>query len=293
MEILPTHFDRFDNQGNPIQDNNLLTQLNNIDFANSEAVRVVPDTTDTAWLGCAALQHGYITKLEVDARVWQLPHSGDEDDDDDDEDQTAAEPLTECLFDHLPRVEPGLTPTHDCLTTLILKDIDLSDCKRAWCTYLDLRYLKELNLEHCKGADVFLLKIAPGASTPALRAFSFVHTVADRSDVTTHAINELLQFPRNCLKTLTLCLRNSPELPKKSAIRGHGKTLKKLLLDITSNTATHGVVAGYPTYEYHALESMFESFTALKELGIALPSYGLEYKSFTQEHDLRGEIVSL
>jgi len=69
LEILPTYSDPTHSQN----ENQLLVELNAIELSKCKAVRIVPDNTDTAYLGCAALQIGVITELEVDARLWQDP----------------------------------------------------------------------------------------------------------------------------------------------------------------------------------------------------------------------------
>ncbi|KAK5122598.1 hypothetical protein LTR85_003861 [Meristemomyces frigidus] len=288
LEILPVYSDN--SHGLQDQDEvDLHVELNKIEFEKLSSIRIVPDTSDTAYLGCAALQLGVITDLEVDARLWQEPMNQDDEDDhqdsdDSDEENVVQDGLTESIFDHLTKVKPGRVPAYDHLTTLVLKDVDLTSCKHTWFCYLNLCHLKHLTLEHCKAADIFLIQASPGAATPRLHSFVLLHDLGTRGDRTIHAINELLGFPRNTMRKLVLSLRNSCELPSAAKIRAHGKTLHTLLLDVASDNPGNG--AEYHThlvYTQQALQNIVSHCKSLKELGIAMPGVNLEYMNFGNE----------
>ena len=171
----------------------LLAEVNRIEFSHLRAVRAVPDTAESALLACNALQRGIITELEIDGRLWQ---NGDAHEVREEDDEGGVHDLlTECLFSHLEQVHPGRSPKHDILTSLTLKDIDATLCKHTWFTYLDLCHLKHLRLEHCKGADTFLMRLTSGAATLGLHVFTLIHDLGTHSDRTIHAVEDLLSSP--------------------------------------------------------------------------------------------------
>ncbi|KAK3680749.1 hypothetical protein LTR37_021083 [Vermiconidia calcicola] len=282
-------------------DPNLQVELNRLEFPKLRAVRAVPDTAQSASLTCAALQRGVITELEVDARLWQhgdahqREHSDEDEDQDQDEDTSVHDMLTGCMFSHLERAEPRRIPKHDFLTSLTLKDINLTLSKYTWFTYLDLCHLKHLRLEHCAGADIFLMQLASGAAAPGLRSFRLLHDLGTHADRTIHAIEDLLNFPRHKLRKLELCLRNVPKLPNAAAIRAHSRSLEILLLDISGNgdrcdsTSDWGQPSPSPSvasndkslvYDTDAFTSIIESCSSLGQLGVAFPTVGLKYHIF-------------
>jgi len=167
------------------------------------------------------------------------------------------------------------------LRKLALMEVFLSDCKRTWFTYLDLCHLKELVvLEHC-----------PGAATPRLHSLKMVHDVSStRGDHTTHALEDLLTSPKHTLRTLNLSIRNATGLPSVATIRSHGKTLKRLLLDVSGRNDVQNNGWSNPraskyelTYDASQFSSFLRSCGSLRELVIAIPEIGLEYENFERE----------
>ena len=142
--------------------------------------------------------------------------------------------------------------------------------------------MKTLDIQYCKGADIFLLKLTSGSAPPWLKIFSLIHDIGADSDRTIHAVEELLTYPKNTIRSLVLCLRNAPHLPNINAIRAHGATLRRLLLDIgpkgRSNDPNHKLV-----YDTGKFLSLLRTCSSLKELGITFPAVLLEYNNFAQE----------
>ncbi|KAK5128890.1 hypothetical protein LTR85_000223 [Meristemomyces frigidus] len=275
----------------------LLPEVNRLPFPELRSVRVIPNTADALFTACAALRKGAVTTLELDGRYWQGRHAGtpapsessdEEDEDEDEEDADFDDPLTESLFSHLERVKPCCVPRHDKFTRLTLSDVDLTNCKRTWFTYVDLCHLKELSLEHCVGADIFLVKLSAGAATPRLHALTLVHDLsASQGDRTIYGLEDLLTSPKHTLRTLKPSLRNAKELPSLACIRSHGKTLKRLLIDVSGRNEVQNNGWGDPSaskYElvYNATQfsSIIRSCGSLVELGMAFPEVGLEYDNF-------------
>ncbi|KAK3686723.1 hypothetical protein LTR37_019515 [Vermiconidia calcicola] len=284
---------------------NLEVELNRLEFPKLRSLRAITDTAQSASLTCAALPRGVITELEVDARLWQHgdahQHEHSDEDADQDEDTSVHDILTGCMFGHLERAEPGRVPKHDFLTSLTLKDINLTLSKYTWFTDLDLCHLKHLRLEHCAGADIFLMQLASGAAAPGLRSFVLLHDLGAHADRTIHAIEDLLNFPRHKLHKLELCLRNVPKLPNAAAIRAHSRTLETLLLDISGKGDRRDSTIdptrlghwGQPSpspsvasndkslvYDTDTFTSIIESCSSLRQLGVAFPTVGLKYDIF-------------
>ena len=272
--------------GATVEDIDLVAELARHDFQKLQAVRVVPDGEDVGFLASAALQCGVVTDFEVDGRLWSgeeaVLHEVT---------GRAIDPLTASLFSHLPHAQPGMIPRNDFLVKLALKDIDLTLSKYTWHTYLHLVGLRHLSLEHCKGADIFLMKMTAGVHLLGLRSFTLLHELSTQADRTIHAVEELLSFPRNTLQLLVLVLRNAPHLPKASAIRGHGRTLRKLLVDIKSGVAVNNNTWNngntntgvHLVYEIGQFQSIMQSCIALRELGIALPNVEFDYEILSRD----------
>jgi hypothetical protein len=235
LDIGPTYVEAGD-ENNGID---LLLQLNNLQLQELRSVRIVVDSTETAALGCLALQHGRVRKLEVNASIFLQDLSAQSNVQDNwDNGEPMEDALTDTLFDHIDRVQPGLPGKHTFLQDLTLSDVDLKACKETWFTYLDLSGLKHLSLQHCNGADIFLMRISPGATTPGLRTFSILREVPARGeDRTISSIEELLKYPRNTLKKLEIVVRNAPRLPQVGAVRQHGATLRTLIVDVVGHVA--------------------------------------------------------
>jgi hypothetical protein len=300
-------------------------QLERLKFPNLKAVRAVLKDSNTVHTASLALKLGRVVDLEVDALFWvgedphehnpepdtnPSPDSEAESEADDmpsspDPDFPIIDPLTENLFQHLGRVKPGYTPRFNQITTLVLKDINLSLSKHTWFTYLDLKSLKRLGLEYCEGADMFLIHLAE--CFPALRCFQLAHRLDDQSDRTILAIEELLQYlPINRLQVLTICLRNANALPSVLSIVKHRDSLEQLQIDITKKSlpanseeasgyrsSGQGVQAPqyirsgsglpkktgyiYRVYNRKDFNLLIKSCVNLRGLSIAFPSYTLYF----------------
>ncbi|KAK4545351.1 hypothetical protein LTR36_003531 [Oleoguttula mirabilis] len=279
------------------EDVELLQEINRLPFPELKSIRIVPDAPEVLFTACAALQKGRVTDLELDGRYWEVSRppsaassdaGGDDQDDDEEEEPDLEDPLTGSLFSHLERVKPCRVPRHDTFTRLTLSDIDLTNCKRTWFTYVDLCHLKELRLEHCVGADIFLVTLSAGATTPRLHALTLVHDLSTaQGDRTIYGLEDLLTSPKHTLRTLKLSLRNARELPSVTCIRSHGKTLKRLLLDISGRNEVQNGGWDNPgaskyelVYDGMQFESILQSCSSLVELGMAFPEVGLEYNNF-------------
>lgn len=291
IEVLPKYVHDSWNSEQERSEIDLLAEMNKLEFADLRKVRAVPDNAETALLACSALQRGAVTELEVDGLLWQ---EGDAREDEEDDEGGVHDLLTECLFDHVEYSMPGKVLEYDVLTSLTLKDINLTLCKRTWFGYLDFCHLKELRLEHCRGADIFLMQLASGAAKPGLYSFALVHDLGNTADRTIHAIQDLLSYPKHKVRRLELCLRNANELPDVKCICAHSQSLRSLLLDVagkahtpssgpwsqpTQPPAKHSVLV----YDTQAFLSLILSCSSLVELGIAFPDVGLEYKHFSQD----------
>ncbi len=286
-------------------DVDLYAELDKIVFPDLRALRAVVSNVESTSLASVALQRNHITKLEVDARLWtggdaQEVEDSSTDRSDDDPTRQIDDPLTSNLFGHLSQAKPGHLPIDQSLTTLTIKDVNLTLCKDTWLTRFRVAQLKHLSLEHCKGADIFLMKVAPGATNPSLKSFTLVHDLGGDADQTVHAIEEPLHVPRNKIENLQLCLRNAPRLPSSISIRNHGNTLRRLLLDIScksdhSATSSQASQGGWGSssppppsvakttqlaYDAEDLELIVKACPKLLELSIALPTVSLEYDSF-------------
>lgn len=296
MEIFKTGVLGGSRAGMDDGDGNLLAEVNRLPFSELRSVRIVPDTADPLFTACAALQKGVVTQLEIDGRYWQDVETEDsgsdtEEEEDEDEDEADLEDsMTGALFSHLERVKPCRVPLHDTFTRLALRDVNLTDCKRSWFTYLDLCHLKQLTLEHCAGADLFSMKLSNGAATPRLHHLTLVHDLSSQGDRTIYALKDLLTSPRHTLRTLKLSLRNAYELPSDSCMRSHGKTLKRLLLDVSGKNEVQnngwdnpGAAKYELVYDAAQFGSILRSCSGLQELGIALPGIGLEYVNFDRD----------
>lgn len=286
----------------------LLPEVNRLPFPELKSVRAIPDAVDALLTACAAIQKGNVTALELDGRHWQgfevgTPAASDagEDEDDEEEDADLEDALTGSLFSHLERVKPCRIAHHDTFTRLTLMDVNLTNCKRTWFTYLDLCHLKELRLEHCVGADIFLMKLSAGAATPRLHGFTLIHDLNAQGDRTIYALEDLLTSAKHTLRSLKLSLRNAKELPSVTCIRSHGKTLKRLLLDIsgrnevqTSGWGSDGASKYELVYDAAQFTSILRSCGSLVELGTAFPEVGLEYDNFVREGgDFASRMVGL
>jgi hypothetical protein len=303
LEICPTQPQDAWSAGDNID---LLAILTSIRFPNLQGLRAVVDNVESATLACAALKRGTISELEVDARLWEEEpaHEVDEENghwNDDEIIHNVQDVLTQTIFEHLERAKPGCPAKHNLLTSLTLKDVDLTLSKHTWFTYLDISTLKKLRLEHCNGVDIFLSQLASGAANPALHSFALIHDLGDRPDRTIHALEEILRFPRNKINHLELCLRNATGLPGAALIRNHGRSLRTLLLDISGkpetdsrspdqNTGWGEPVPSpkrkYLLYNSTSFESIVTSCSSLRELGVAFPEFGLEYKELRENEDL-------
>lgn len=302
LEVFAPYIQDSWNRDQELSEVDLLAELNRIEFPSLTGVRAVPDSPETALLACAALKRENVTCLEVDGRLW---HNGDarvvEDEDEDDSDATKVEDqLTEYLFSHVKPVAAGRIPNCGTLTNLTRKDINVTLCKHTWFAYLEMSQLKHLRLEHCTGADIFLMRIAAGAATPALHSFVMIHDLGRRPDRTIHAIEDLLSSPRNKVQRLELALRNAQQLPSSASIRAHSRSLRTLLLDVENKETTEvhhfdgwAQAPGSPrssentralVYEAADFQSIIQSCSSLVELGIAFPDVGLEYKELSVQY---------
>ena len=297
----------------------LRNQLQTSQFPKLRVLCVDLFNQETAKLASVALQCGEVTELEVDAMSWvegaarrykiknnnsnvnQLTGSDAGDGKHGhDPNFSVVDPLTESLFRHLPRVQPEHKPSFKNVTTLTLKDVDLALSKHTWFTYLLLGNLKELSLQYCKDADIFLLHVnARRGSHGALQSLELVHYVADQADRTLTALEELLTGQAPELHTLKICLRNTMRLPNTDAIRKHGDHLKKLLIDVAKKTPEEDPLTTaqrspppppkpptryiYPCYPQSTLQSLCESCPALQELGLALPNCTLLFSRFLHD----------
>jgi hypothetical protein len=293
----------------------LRNQLQTLRFPKLKVLCVELFNQESARIASAALQCGEVTDLEVDAMSWVEgaarrykpkknnssvgQYTGSDAGDEKhghDPNFSVIDSLTGSLFRHLTRVQPEHKPSFKDITTLTLKDVDLALSKHTWFTYLLLGNLKELSLQYCKDADIFLLHLnARRGSHGALQSLELVHYVVDQADRTLTALEELLTCQSPEIHTLKICLRNTMRLPNTDAIRKHGDHLKKLLIDVAKKTPEEDPLTtaqrsppsppkpqrySYPFYPISILQSLCESCPDLKELGIALPNCNLNFSRF-------------
>lgn len=66
-----------------------------------------------------------------------------------------------------------------------------------------------------------------------------IHDVGEHSpDRSMEAIEQLLKDTGSDIVDLELCLRNAPRLPEVASIIPHGKSLRRLFLDLGSNAGS-------------------------------------------------------
>ncbi|KAK5128891.1 hypothetical protein LTR85_000224 [Meristemomyces frigidus] len=208
VEIFSKYVDSYGNAATDEPD--LVAYLGAHTMSTVSKMRFVPDTGDTALIGCAILKACPIVSLTVDARLWTEAdaHQGD----------VAGEihdPLTSCLFNHLSPASAGLPGTSDMMTSLSLSDENLRHARQTWS---HLSKPKHLRLEHCANADFFINNLTARGKMPWLNSLTMVHDLGARSDRTIDYIEDLLVFPKRTLRVLSLCLRNAPRLPDVTAL---------------------------------------------------------------------------
>ena len=253
-----------------------------------KALRIVPESLGTASLGTVILKRTEITSLEVDVRL--LPKTVI----DVHEEERIRGNLSECLFRHLSQCQPGAQASDTLFTRLTLKDVDLTTCKHTWFTFINLRNLEHLNLEHCVSPDDFLVKIASSVYTPALETFTLLHQTTGEGDKTMDAVEDLLRHPTQTLRKLMLSIREASKLPAVNALRAHRYTLEVLQLDILpsmgtivdmSPTARESDVESRLHYDCEDLARLVGDLPAIKELAIGLPRVNLLYGDLAGENE--------
>jgi hypothetical protein len=247
-----------------------------------DSIRVIPDRPQTAALCSIALHKSNpstVHCLEVDARHWadaaDFQHA---------QGMATKDQLVESLFAHLPRASPGQKGPFGNLTTLSLRDVKLDVSKYTWFTYLSLSKLQRLELRHCKAADIFLLQLTSGADVPVLKAFTMIHDVGEHSpDRSMEAIEQLLKDTGSDIVDLELCLRNAPRLPEVASIIPHGKSLRRLFLDLGSNAGSWNIASRKLIYDEDEFQDLLEPCVQLQQLAIALPNVSVEYSALAVE----------
>lgn len=270
------------------------------DLKELESIRVIPDCSETAALCSAVLQRGQpesepisagltanstsdtvgqkvkakvITTLEIDGCQWcESPGQG----------MTEEDQLVESIFAHVPRAHPGQKGALDFLTTLLLKDVNLTKSRSTWHTFLSLGKLRRLQLHYCTGMDVFLMELTSDDSEiPVLTSLSIAHDPQDDADQAIEAIDTLLHYTGNEMQDLELCLRSMRNLPKTCGITQHRNSLRSLFLDIRSAPDSWNNPNRFLVYEESDLRAMLKPCTQLRELALGMQNYSFQYERIT------------
>lgn len=239
------------------------------------SLQIVPETTQTLVKAQQALEHCKITSSSVDALKCRLDpakrnHSGLERDE-----------LTTTLFRHC-ALPSSLLPAGKISTVrnLSLKDLDLRYCRDTWFRYLELPNLKDLSIECCEHADLFLAEFK--RSPHALEGLTIVHNIGIE-DRTIVELDGLLESGQPSLKPALICIRNTTSVPSAKAINAHKNTLRHLMLDLkTPDVDGDGELRPY-VYTREEIKSMLKGCESLAQLALYTPRPSIEYSQFDDE----------
>jgi len=184
------------------------------------------------------------------------------------DDNTVSDPLFMATFKHLR--EPVIRQMN--LTELVLEKIDMSHCRRTYCTVMDFESLKKLTVKDCNRADLFLDAVVnPGIGLPAqVKEFTVAHTEGEGERFMVPAVDRFLGFTKG-LVSLHVRITNEGILPAIGTILRHGDTLEQLYVSIWRGGTEGGKYKSWSKKE--DLSRLFRGLPKLKQL--ALPFHGL------------------
>lgn len=170
----------------------------------------------------------------------------------------------------------GLKPSAVCLRQLELTGVNLRGSHRDWFSTLNLQALEELSVVHCRNAEDFLAALNKSVDRPStqLQEFTFYHsqqwnppnpgTAAGsitKSVRVLEELDDLVGSTSNTLVWVWICLRGFDKLPNATKIAQHGKSLKRLFVDVRTQKGPWAV--NYPLEEWRQLCSSLENIRQL------------------------------
>ncbi|KAI4128915.1 MAG: hypothetical protein LQ347_003982 [Umbilicaria vellea] len=158
------------------------------------------------------------------------------------------------------------------LTKLELRDADLRETTPAILSALNLAILKDLGLQRCQGADIFLTSLSRSKHPPRLHSLRVNHVMPTGEDTIIAAIDDFLVCTPSCLRTLSIILRGYLILPKASSIIHHGFTLEHLFLDVRAYTnRTYDDCDKAARYRGPEFSTFISNLPHLTQLAMAFP----------------------
>ena len=155
--------------------------------------------------------------------------------------------VAECLFAHMKPFRDWrkcALKDKSNIVSLTLKGVNLRQTKKGVGSILNLAVLTKVDLFNCSAPDqifIALQKNAEKSGLPRLQNLKVIDMERAGPDTLVETLSGYLHSVKDCLTDLSIVLRGYTSLPAHRAILNHSRTLKRLVVDVSSRFLEYGM----------------------------------------------------